>query len=366
MTLFDAFLNNEKFKLTVFISTINEQNEVKFCNLFVLDIDVADLIRAVITVGRSSIEDVIAFRQDSTFEILNRASTLFSNLTLDTSPNSQGRLKWSMAYNHLDPSEKSGVSYLCGMAVNKLLAEYLHQVPFLMHVDVYKKTNVYNRITPLIRPYLRTNRSPDLVGMNLQGAWGVYESKGRSKNRPSDKDLVRAKEQADSLYQINGLVPFDNVVSATYFDEYMSCHWLINDCSAIVHPSANSINGTYPHHRAKFSKHHLTTIKFLRESLLTDYYAPITQLFLNNATSPQSKEEGYVVTQFPYFRMEILLNEVVFDNLSSILKDKEPVDLGSEQFEKIIEDLGNKYPNKNERHDAKIGLDGILVRPMKK
>jgi hypothetical protein len=74
-------------------------------------------------------------------------------------------------YDGLDPSEKSAVSYFVGLTVAKLLAHRLLDVPWLMHLDVYRRD---------LQPVLHGGGKPDLVGQNGAGQWVAIESKGRT------------------------------------------------------------------------------------------------------------------------------------------------------------------------------------------
>src|SRR5262245_10696002 len=93
-----------------------------------------DLLWAAITVGRKNRFDVLRHGQHSWWEIFYRAAMLRANLK----ETPRGLLARTEAFKALDPSEKSAVSYFFGLTFSKLLAAKCLNVPWLMHLEVYK------------------------------------------------------------------------------------------------------------------------------------------------------------------------------------------------------------------------------------
>ena len=81
-----------------------------------LSFTMADLVWAAISVGRAELLHLLRYGPFSIFEIVYRAAMLFANLQ-ETTANTFRR---SSAYDGLDPSEKSAISYFLGMTLAKL------------------------------------------------------------------------------------------------------------------------------------------------------------------------------------------------------------------------------------------------------
>lgn len=170
------------------------------------DMDIAttwdELLHAAITVGRRGLRDVLAHGRYSTFEMHYRAAMLLANLQ-----QSQGQLRKSDAYRHLDPSEKAAASYFIGLTLAKLMARRLLGIDWLMHLDVYR---------PFLQPVLLESGRPDLVGLDARRQWHVIEAKGRS-NRLDRGVVSKAKEQTLKLGTVRGREPTLRVASVAHF-----------------------------------------------------------------------------------------------------------------------------------------------------
>lgn len=165
----------------------------------------SDLIWAAITVGRGGWFDVIRFGTPSMYEILFRACLLKTAIQASSTARS---FEWTGAYRNLDPSEKGAVSYFIGLTMSKLFAERFLDVPWLLHLDVYRSQ---------LNPVLLGGRSrPDLVGHSLGGAWMVFESKGRTSG-PTQHDKDKAKVQACRLTHVKGQQIAYGVALFSYF-----------------------------------------------------------------------------------------------------------------------------------------------------
>lgn len=170
-----------------------------------LDISWAELIWAAISVGRAELFHIIRHGEFSHFEISYRVAILFANLCeLDSQ-----RIARSAAYNGLDPTEKGAISYFLSMALTKAAVHRLCDVPWLMHLDVYRAD---------LAAVLSNDRSrPDLVGRDQQGRWIVVESKGRTHSF-DERALAKAKQQAQKVTSIGGQVPYLAMGTLIHFD----------------------------------------------------------------------------------------------------------------------------------------------------
>lgn len=114
----------------------------------------------------------------------------------------------SAVYNDaLDPSEKGAVSFFLGMAFAKLAAEFVLDVPWLIHLEKLRR----------IHPVVLAGRSrPDLAGINASGDWVVVEAKGRT-NSYSQTVMEAAKAQSRQILSIAGTAPVLRVASQAYF-----------------------------------------------------------------------------------------------------------------------------------------------------
>ena len=122
-----------------------------------------DLLWAAISAGRGELAHLFRHGPFSNFEIVYRAAIIFSNLCETAS----GAIRRSAAYDGLDPSEKGAISYFVGLTIAKLFVGMQLDVPWLMHLDVYRLQ---------LQPVLHGSSRPDLVGCNVAGDWIVVEA----------------------------------------------------------------------------------------------------------------------------------------------------------------------------------------------
>jgi len=124
----------------------------------------------------------------------------------------------SDAYDRLDRSEKTAISYFLGMTQAKVTSEMLFSVSHLVHVDAM--------LSVLGHP--PTNRSrPDLVGFdNDTGSMSLaVEAKGRS--RGWDRKAVdKAKSQATALPAVLLTSSSLAVASLAFFNDRIWCSYL--------------------------------------------------------------------------------------------------------------------------------------------
>ena len=85
---------------------------------------------AAISVGKAQLQHLTQYGVFSAFEMAYRLAIVYANLQETL----QGRIRRSSAYDGLDPSEKSTISYFVGLTMAKLFAGQLLGVPWLMHL----------------------------------------------------------------------------------------------------------------------------------------------------------------------------------------------------------------------------------------
>ena len=164
-----------------------------------------DLLWAAVTVGRPNRQFVFRHGVASQYEALFRWSLVRMALE-QTSPRAR-RLRRTEAARTLDPSEKGAVSYFLGLAVAGLFARRVLDAPWMLHLDVFR---------PSLNPILKGRSRPDLVGQTQSRQWVVFECKGRVSG-PNATAKAKAKEQAERLISVNGVVPAFSVGAITYF-----------------------------------------------------------------------------------------------------------------------------------------------------
>jgi hypothetical protein len=277
-----------------------------------------ELFWAAITVGRANIIDVISHGVYSEYEILYRASIIAANVA----QNGTNLIK-STAYLSLDPSEKSAISYFLGLTCCKLLAHKLLNVPWLLHIDVYR---AHFMATGQAFRFSSSRVRPDLIGLDTRRRWIVMESKGRT-NGFSNSLLVDAKHQTRSLRQIGGTYPNLRVAAVTHFrDGRLTVNW----------EDPEDIND---------DNFDLDTTS---EDFLFYYYKLIVNILTNNETL---EINGYTVYTFPNVDLTVGLETTIFD----AYKHKSLQNISRKE---IIQ--SGKYQEFPEL-DFFAGADGIIV-----
>lgn len=278
----------------------------------------AELVWSAISVGRGELLHLFRHGPFSAFEMVYRAALLYANLC-ETPANTLTR---SSAYDGLDPSEKSAISYFMGLTLSKLLADKLLDVPWLMHLDVYRAE---------LQPHAFYGRSrPDLVGQNSAGQWIAIESKGRT-NDFDEKALERAKEQVENLASIQGVAPTLRVALLAYFsDGVLEC--------AIDDPDRRKTDAEEPIH-----------IPLTKERLLEGYYRPFRE-WLREAPNIRTEEisnRRYRIGYMPEVDVSVGVNEDLLAQDS----------LAPDHIE------GQASPRERSSTDHQYeGPDGLLVR----
>lgn len=173
------------------------------------DVSFATIIRAAMLVGRKSMFEVFQFGELSKIELRWRSAIIRANVVeLDDIDPAKRRLVPTPAFQALDGSEKTAVSYLLGQAAAKLMAERHCSIPWVMHLDVY--ANPKGAHTAKWYEYVKVKDAtgrPDLIGQDFAGRWAVIEAKGRS-GAADDKLRKSSKEQTRTLSTINGVDPY--------------------------------------------------------------------------------------------------------------------------------------------------------------
>ena len=173
-----------------------------------------DILRAAITVGRPGRYYALRHPKPSLYEILFRWSLIMMSLE---NARYSSRLRRTAAARNLDPSEKGMVNYFIGMSFCKLFAETLLDVPWLLHLDVFR---------PQLDVELSGRSRPDLIGQsNRRNDWYAFECKGRV-NRPDTATKDKAKSQALRIRRVNGQPCTLHVAAITFFvDDEPNVYW---------------------------------------------------------------------------------------------------------------------------------------------
>jgi hypothetical protein len=164
-----------------------------------------ELLWAALTVGRPNRQYVFRHGTASMYEAIFRLSLV--RMALEQSGTNANRIRRTNAAKTLDPSEKGAVSYFLGMTFARLFSARLLQVPWLLHLDVYR---------PMLNPILKGRSRPDMVGKTANGEWVAIESKGRI-SAPDSKAKAKAKQQAERVISVDGMAPQFHIGGITYF-----------------------------------------------------------------------------------------------------------------------------------------------------
>jgi hypothetical protein len=131
----------------------------------------SEIVHAAITVGRATHRHLTLHGQYSIFEILHKIFMLYGYLK----DGAHGRLRRTRAYEALDPSEKSAISYFLGLMSAGLFSSKLLGVRYLCHLDVYRYfPDPKYRVDP---EFFLGKKKPDLVGLNKAGEWVAIEGR---------------------------------------------------------------------------------------------------------------------------------------------------------------------------------------------
>lgn len=283
-----------------------------------LNFSVQELMWSALTVGRANFIGVLQHGLYSEYELLYRASILFANLGQDGN-----NLIKSSAYEHLDPSEKSAVSYFLGLTFTKLLSERLLNIPWLLHIDVYR--DQFERDGQAFG-FGSSRVRPDLIGLNDRRLWVVMEAKGRT-NYMENTLLTHAKNQTRNLRRIGIDYPSLRVAVVTHF---------LNGRLIIDWADPDGFNEAF------------FDIKTNVEEYLINYYKLIFNILTNNRTVDFGE---YIIFTFKDINITIGLEKKIFEAYGKQkLGEVEPTRILSfEQFSEISD------------HEFFVGKDGVVV-----
>lgn len=172
-----------------------------------------DLLWSALTVGRPNRHYVFRHGDSSLYEALFRLSLI--RMALEQSAIGGGRLRRTDAAQSLDPSEKGAVNYFLGLSVCKLFADCLLDIPWMLHLDVFRKS-LDSKVVGASRP--------DLVGQDRSAKWFAFECKGRTA-APSTDTKTKMKRQATRLVSVNGVAPTLHVGGVSYFSRDELCFY---------------------------------------------------------------------------------------------------------------------------------------------
>lgn len=174
-----------------------------------------EVLWAALTVGRPNRQYVFKYGKPSVYEAMFRASML--RMALEQKSPTAYRLRRTDAARNLDPSEKGAINYFLGLVINKLFADKLLGVPWMMHLDVWRSQ---------LGAVLTGRSRPDLVGEMRGGqGWIAMECKGRL-SKPDSDAKSKAKAQATRLRTIDGVAPQFHIGGIAYFQsDVMQFYW---------------------------------------------------------------------------------------------------------------------------------------------
>lgn len=163
-----------------------------------LDIAVTprSLFHAAITVGANSYASALGSSLSSLAFAFHKVMALMTVIEF-----SDGEMILPPEYGALDQSEKASLGYWIGMAMCKLAADKILEIPWLRHVS-----SLSDQISWM---EAGSRSAPDLVGQDRSNMWHVMEAKARQR-RPSSKNRKAWKMQAGRVASISGAPPVTN------------------------------------------------------------------------------------------------------------------------------------------------------------
>lgn len=293
-----------------------------------------EILWAAITVGRAGWRDVFQHGRYSLHEITYRAYMILANIAESPS----GHIVQSDAYGALDASEKSAVSYFVGMTMAKLFAHKLFDVAWLLHLDKY----------PHLRPVLRSQSRPDLLGLDRRRSWIVMEAKGRTNVAPNDL-RSRAKDQTRNLRRIGGSYPSLRLALVTHFRD-SELEVQMEDPPEFNRAAVN--------------------IRMDRNTFLIRYY----ELF-NNLIGNNEKVVEVAFNEMPMHMFTIADVDLGVGITSSVFKSLKQIKRSANDdagFQRLLASLPREVANGNRWDDSakvlngkifqtSLGMDGIVV-----
>jgi hypothetical protein len=305
---------------------------------------VSDIIWAAVSVGKREQRHLWRHGIHSQMEFQWRWMMLYAFLEVKGTS-----IHPSRAFQALDGSEKTAISYFLGLVAAKLVAEKALGVSWLLHLDIYHDYLKY-KVTPgaALRNGKPRNANqevrPDLVGRNSSKKWFAFEAKGRSGSVDNDA-LVKAKEQACALQTVRGKSVELHIALQSYFRKSgLTVRW--------EDPPANDNSGCY--------------LQVPDATFFERYYFPLF-LFLSQSTDvSEVRGRSYLTTQLLESDITIGMDTEIVE----MLRD------GNAETENSWDDLANilhRYATTgnteqrslnqdSELSNLTIGGDGILIQ----
>lgn len=283
-----------------------------------------ELVWASITVGKRNWSHVWKHGFYSAIEVIFRTSMVYAYLI----ENSDQNLEKSEVYKNSDPSEKSAISYFQGIMITKLLANKLFKIPWLMHLDVYKGTIPHSVIN---------NSRPDLIGVDSNRRWFIFEAKGRSNGFSRDTQN-EAKKQTRQLRRIDGQFPMLRAAVQSYYSSSNLLKIRISDPDEVDEDAID------------------LDINF--SDFLDSYYEVIIDVLNQNIeaqTIVTINQNQFVVVNFEEIDLSIGLQKKLYDYLN--YKKRSSVE--DKNRENFFEE--NRY-SEISSDEGYIGIDGIFVK----
>ena len=305
-----------------------------------VQVTLADLVRGAITVGTRPVGLGIPPRPF--MEVCWRAAIAAANLTEDG-----GRWVRSAAYERLDPSEKSAVSYFMGMTQAEVMCEKLGLASHLVHVDAVRSV-VFGNAAGRTRP--------DLVGVDASLSYSILvEAKGRS-GGPDQKVIDKAKDQVTALTPIINMRP-TRVASLAYFGDDGWVAWLVDP------------EGDFDDARSSLSL----------EAVLIAYYRPlVSAMRVGGPTEEASFLANLRISRLPGMDMNLGLPESIIEIFGQVpetgVLDEDIIAQNGGALRDVVRSLSEEWgndtvvslrksalPGSGATETVSFGLDGVLV-----
>lgn len=299
-----------------------------------LQLTPADIRRVAMTYGASPLQVISATSRGQiqllplTFPQLTwRSHLVAANLSVTRSA-----IYRSTAYDRLDPSEKSAVSYFLGMTQATVIAEKALGIAYTAHLDL---------VMTALSIQLRRKSRPDLLGVDAAGTIAVsIEAKGRSGGF-SSKVVSDAKGQAQKLPVVQGVPLALSLASLAYFDNNDA--WV----SHVADPPSTGASFAVP-----------------RSLVIAAHYARIIDLAYDPNARREEAQNGRVKfsTEDDIVEVEIPAPILAaFEESGYRPGNFDVLDTLSSDLAPLVERLAPKFESYSS-NSTSVGLDGVLFR----